>query len=74
MAYILEMFQHRAAQNSAVVPYKGAVKEKIERFAGRHSFLWHAIAFVGVSVLMLAALFICLAVITLPMALLLGWV
>ena len=74
MTYILEMFQHRAARNNAVAPHKGAVKENVERFAGRHSFMWHAIAFVGVSVLMLAALFICLAVITLPMALLLGWV
>lgn len=74
MTYILEMFQHRVARNSASVPHKGAVKEKIGRFAGRHSFLWHTIAFMGVSVLMLAALFICLAVITPPMALLLGWV
>lgn len=38
MTYILEMFQHRVARNSAAVPHKGAVKEKIGRFAGRHSF------------------------------------
>ena len=44
MTYILEMFQHRAARNNAVAPHKGAVKEKVERFAGRHSFMWHAIA------------------------------
>ncbi|MBC8537763.1 hypothetical protein H8693_02300 [Christensenellaceae bacterium NSJ-63] len=74
MAYILELFQFRVARNNAAASHKGTIKEKIERFASRHALAKYVFAFVGIPVLILAALFICLAVITLPMALLLGWV
>ena len=74
MAYILELFQFRVARNNAAASHKGTIKEKIERFASRHALAKYVFAFVGIPVLILAALFICLTVITLPIALLLGWI